>query len=150
MTQVDPNTGQELDWMLLDLIKGVEYRDGAGNRGLLKKWGDDIWSFWKHPDGQWVSACKATQSHIRVAARYNSPRRRLVSQSLIPTKQYHDRGDNDVHHPYTAYNQGYDAALIGFSLDSNPYKPFESYGGGGNCRAWWTEGWRDAQGEAER
>jgi len=75
LTQVDPNTGRELDWMLLDLIKGVEYRDGAGNPGLLKKWGDDIWSFWKHPDGQWVSGCKATQSHIRVAARYNSPRR---------------------------------------------------------------------------
>ena len=74
-TQLDPNTGRELDWMLLDLVKGVEYCDGAGNRGMLKIWENEVWSFWKHPDGQWVSRCEATQAHIRVAAKYNSPRR---------------------------------------------------------------------------
>ena len=75
MTQINPNTGRELDWMLLDLIKGVEYCDESGNLEMLKKWGDKVWLFWKHPDGQWVSGCEATQTHIRVAAKYNSPRR---------------------------------------------------------------------------
>jgi hypothetical protein len=27
---------------------------------MVKQWGEDLWVFYKHPDGQWVSMRKAT------------------------------------------------------------------------------------------
>ena len=45
---------------------------------------------------------------------------------------------NTVHHPYTAYNQGWDAADAGWHELANPY-PVRSRVG-----IWWRMGWRDA------
>jgi hypothetical protein len=35
---------------------------------MLQQWGDDMWLFRKHPDGQWVSMRKATDDDIVKAA----------------------------------------------------------------------------------
>ena len=41
------------------------YFDDA-KRGLMKleQWGDELWLFYKHPDGQWVSLRKATDEDL--------------------------------------------------------------------------------------
>ena len=31
---------------------------------MIKQWGDELWIFFKHPDGQWVSMRKATEDDI--------------------------------------------------------------------------------------
>ena len=43
-----------------------EFYDQASERQmLLKKWHDDnLWLFYKHPDGQWVSLRKATDDDL--------------------------------------------------------------------------------------
>ena len=35
---------------------------------MLQYWGDDMWLFRKHPDGQWVSMRKATDDDIAKVA----------------------------------------------------------------------------------
>lgn len=47
---------------------------------------------------------------------------------------------NEVHHPYSAYNQGHDAGQLGdWTREKNPYPP-ES-----REHRWWLYGWTDAQ-----
>ena len=40
---------------------------------------------------------------------------------------------DSVHHPFTAFNQGYDAFLCGFDISKNPYKDKNG--------DWWRSGW---------
>ncbi len=49
-----------------------------------------------------------------------------------------DPVNNTIHHPYTAFNQGWDAADTGFMLAENPYDV--------GRREWrnWLQGWLDA------
>lgn len=54
-----------------------------------------------------------------------------------------DTGGDDVHHPYSAFNQGYDAAMEhGLMRDLNPYPE-------GSEREWWFEGWDEATDQME-
>ena len=45
-----------------EIIKGVEFCDLNLGEMLIKKWGDEVWVFKKHPDGQWVSMRPATKA----------------------------------------------------------------------------------------
>jgi len=48
---------------------------------------------------------------------------------------------DSVHHPYTAYNQGFDAFQEGHPIERNPYD--------GRNGSWWTAGWRSAEEQEE-
>ena len=46
--------------------------------------------------------------------------------------------EGGVHHPYTAFNQGWDAREAGHARDLNPYEP------GTREAHWWDLGWQEA------
>lgn len=53
-----------------------------------------------------------------------------------PLIAYEDDFENDtVHHPYTAFNQGYEARQCDISLSLNPYDP------GTREHDAWVDGW---------
>jgi len=47
-----------------------------------------------------------------------------------------DPTKNEVHQPYTAFNQGFDAYDAGFCIDQNPYT--------GRLAGWWGDGYAKA------
>jgi ribosome modulation factor len=49
-----------------------------------------------------------------------------------------DTGGDDVHHPYTAFNQGFEAFDSGFPKECNPYDD-------DSLKAWWDTGWDEAK-----
>ena len=44
---------------------GVEFVDANMGPVLMKKWGDQVWLFTKHPDGQWVSHRECTKDDYK-------------------------------------------------------------------------------------
>jgi ribosome modulation factor len=50
-----------------------------------------------------------------------------------------DPRDCEVHHPFGAYCQGFDAFEAGYPANLCPYVD-----DGSRCRDWWLDGWRDA------
>ncbi|BDI33359.1 hypothetical protein CCAX7_54100 [Capsulimonas corticalis] len=60
------------------------------------------------------------------------------SSHLDPLTAYADNpAQDDIHHPYTAYNQGYDAGEKRLGADKNPYQD-------GKERSFWFDGYRMA------
>ena len=51
-----------------------------------------------------------------------------------------DPETDSVHHPYTAYNQGWDAERAGINRMLNPYER------GTREAEWWDNGWRESKG----
>jgi len=45
---------------LNDLLNGKTFCCRTHGELMMKQWGEDLWVFYKHPDGQWVSMRKAT------------------------------------------------------------------------------------------
>jgi len=45
--------------------EGLEFLDRNLGPMLLKKWGSEWWLFKKHPDGQWVSHRRATETDLK-------------------------------------------------------------------------------------
>lgn len=63
---------------------------------------------------------------------------------LNPLVAYEDDPVADtVHHPYSAYNQGWDARGHGHSLTANPYED------GTREEHWWSMGWVDRDDRSE-
>ena len=59
--------------------------------------------------------------------------------NLNPIIAYDDDPKTDrVHHPYSAFNQGYDAFEAGYGKERNPYTANE------RLAANWLEGWEHA------
>jgi len=42
------------------LLNGKTFCCRTHGELMMKQWGEDLWVFYKHPDGQWVSMRKAT------------------------------------------------------------------------------------------
>lgn len=61
-----------------------------------------------------------------------------MSEPLDPLVAYSDDPFGDtVHHPYSAYNQGHEAALRNYLIEDNPY-PLHT-----ETWYWWLEGYSD-------
>lgn len=59
-------------------------------------------------------------------------------ETLNPLIAYKDDPITDrIHHPYTAFNQGYDAHEHGHAQALNPYPD-------GPCKTFWDDGWTTA------
>ena len=50
------------------LLNGKTFCCRSHGELMLQRWGDDMWLFRKHPDGQWVSMRKATGDDIAKVA----------------------------------------------------------------------------------
>ncbi len=50
------------------LLNGKTFCCRTHGELMLQHWGDDMWLFRKHPDGQWVSMRKATDDDIAKVA----------------------------------------------------------------------------------
>lgn len=46
---------------LNDLLNGKTFCCRTHGELMMKQWGGEMWLFFKHPDGQWVSMRKATE-----------------------------------------------------------------------------------------
>jgi hypothetical protein len=46
------------------LLDGKTFCCKSHGELMIKQWGDELWIFFKHPDGQWVSMRKATEDDI--------------------------------------------------------------------------------------
>lgn len=56
-----------------------------------------------------------------------------IHPSIVAVK---DTGDEKVHHPYTAYNQGHEAFEAGYPVEANPYSGKDKW-----LADWWEAGW---------
>lgn len=66
----------------------------------------------------------------------SSPEQPSIEYALTAME---DDGVSDaVHHPYTAFNQGFAAFDHGLSRESNPYTE-------DRLRSWWDMGWEEAR-----
>ena len=50
----------------------------------IEKWGGDFWLFYKHPDGQWVSLRKASDSDYKEIEKAEISQRDFVNFYLTP------------------------------------------------------------------
>jgi ribosome modulation factor len=68
------------------------------------------------------------------------------SDSLDPLVAYEDDPRTDrVHHPYSAYNQGWDAREAGHPVEACPYtEEHRHFGKSMTWKDWWVMGWTEA------
>jgi ribosome modulation factor len=64
------------------------------------------------------------------------------SEDHDPLEVLIDSGGTDVHHPYAAFNQGFDAFDRGYPVECNPYTEDRE-------SRWWVMGWEEAKAQDE-
>jgi hypothetical protein len=67
-----------------------------------------------------------------------------VCSPSSPLEVLIDTGGEDVHHPYSAFNQGFDAQAKGYPKSCNPYAPGAKSERFGESW-WWDLGWDEAK-----